>query len=401
VEDRVLAAVDEDALLRDLTALVRVPSLTGDEDAAQARVAELAADAGLAVETWPLDLDALRAADGYPGEEVDRVRGVGVTARLGEGGRRLVLNGHVDTVPSGRAAWARDPFSGAVVDGHLHGRGSLDMKGGLVAAIHALRAVRRAGVPLDGEAVLSSVVSEEDGGLGTFDALRRLAPVDAALIPEPTRLELVLAQAGALTFEGTVTGRAAHAAFRLEGESAIDRYLPLHAALARLERERNADVEHPLMRELPLPYPILVGRLEAGEWSSSVPERLRFEGRLGVRIGESVGDARRALAAVTGDAAELRWTGGQFASAAVPAAHPFVRLVRRAAADVTGAEPALRGVPYGADMRQFCERGVPCVMIGPGDPRVAHTVDEAVPVRDVVRAAQLMALVVVRFLGAA
>src|SRR5204862_523128 len=82
-----------------------------------------------------------------------------------------------------------------------------------------------------------------------------------------------------LTLEGVVPGVAAHAAHRLQGVSAIDRYLPVHQALAAHERALNADVEHPLMRALELPYPLLVGRVEAGEWSSSVPDRLRFEGR--------------------------------------------------------------------------------------------------------------------------
>src|SRR5262249_53283538 len=158
---------------------------------------------------------------GFPGLEAERSAALGVTARLGAGRRRIVLNGHIDTVSPGTRPWQRPPYGGEVADGWLHGRGALDMKGGLVAALHAPRAIGRSGVELGGEAVLQSVVSEEDGGLGTFDAVRRLGGADAAIIPEPTRLELVCAQAGALTFAGVVAGRGAHAAFRLEGESAI------------------------------------------------------------------------------------------------------------------------------------------------------------------------------------
>ena len=107
----------------------------------------------------------------------------------------------------------------------------------------------------------------------------------------------MVAHGGALTFVGTVRGRSAHAAVRLEGVSALDRYVPIHRALAEHERRVNADVAHPLMRALPLPYPLLVGRLETGRWSSQVPDALRFEGRLGVRVGEPVEDARAALEA--------------------------------------------------------------------------------------------------------
>ena len=97
------------------------------------------------------------------------------------------------------------------------------MKGGVVAALHALAALRRrASHP---EVVLLAVASEEDGGLGAFAALERDAAFDACLIPEPTAFEVVCAQAGALTFRVTVRGRAAHAAMRLAGRSALDRYV--------------------------------------------------------------------------------------------------------------------------------------------------------------------------------
>ena len=168
------------------------------------------------------------------------------------------------------------------------------MKGGVVAALHALAAARDA--PCD--AVLVAVGGEEDGGLGAFAELQRDAAYDACVITEPTGWDVVCAQAGALTFSGEVPGVAAHAAHRLEGVSAIDRYLPVHAALAAHERALNADVEHPLMRALELPYPLVVGRLDAGEWASTVPDRLRFAGRAPVRVGEEPAAARAALEAV-------------------------------------------------------------------------------------------------------
>ena len=151
------------------------------------------------------------------------------------------------------------------------------MKGAVVAGLHALAAV---GTVADAapDVVLQCVASEEDGGLGTFAELERDAAFDAALIPEPTGFDVVCAQAGALTFRCVVPGRAAHAAHRLAGCSAIDRYVRVHAALHALERQINADVAHPLMRELELPYPLLVGRVAGGEWSSQVPDRRRGRG---------------------------------------------------------------------------------------------------------------------------
>ena len=172
-------------------------------------------------------------SEGHPGEEAARDELWGVTATLPGGApRRLALNGHIDVVGPGTEPWQRDPWSGAIEDGRLHGRGSVDMKGAVIAALHALAALRRAGVETP-EVVLQAVASEEDGGLGTFAALERDAAFDAALLPEPTGLRVVCAQAGALTFRGVVGGRSAHAAERLAGCSAIDRYVRVHAALQR------------------------------------------------------------------------------------------------------------------------------------------------------------------------
>src|ERR671914_1771079 len=289
-----LSAFDPDALARDAAALLRVPSMTGDERAALDALAELAGGYGLEVDVHRHDLAALRAHPDHPGEEAARDELWGLEIRLEGGPRRVCLNGHVDVVGPGTAPWRHGPWSGALEDGRLYGRGAVDMKGAVVAALHALAAVRAAGVPAP-TVVLQCVGSEEDGGLGTFAALERDSAFDAALIPEPTGFDVVCAQAGALTFRGVVPGRAAHAAHRLAGCSAIDRYVAVHAALAEHERRVNAGVAHPLMRELALPYPLLVGRVAAGEWSSQVPDRLEFEGRLGVRVGEDPRAARAAF----------------------------------------------------------------------------------------------------------
>jgi acetylornithine deacetylase len=388
--------IDARALARDAAALVAVPSVTGDERAAFVRLAELAAGLGLRADLHRHDLRALRAHPRYPGEEAarDELWGLTVTAGGERGRGRLAVCAHVDVVPAGSVPWRH--AHGTEEDGWLYGRGSVDMKGAVVAALHALAALDGAGP----EVVLVAVASEEDGGLGAFAALERDAAFDACLIPEPTGFDVVCAQAGALTFEGVVPGVAAHAAHRLEGVSAIDRYLPVHAALAEHERALNADVSHPLMRALELPYPLLVGRVEAGEWSSSVPDRLRFEGRAPVRVGEEVASARAAVEAVVARAcpeATLRWPGGQFASGETDAAHPFVALVRSALAAEVGREVAVVGVPWGADMRLWTARGIPTVMAGtPGIER-AHAVDERVRVDDLVTLARAIARVATAF----
>jgi acetylornithine deacetylase len=387
--------IDARALARDASALVAVPSVTGDERAALERLAELADKLGLRAELHEHDLAALRAHPAYPGEEALRDELWGLTVTVpGRGTGRLAVCGHVDVVPEGSVPWRH--AHGTVQDGWVHGRGSVDMKGAVVAALHALAALGGDGP----EVVLVAVASEEDGGLGAFAALERDARFDACLIPEPTGFDVVCVQAGTVTFEGIVTGVAAHAAYRLEGVSAIDRYLPVHAALAEHERALNASVDHPLMRALELPYPVLVGRLEAGEWSSSVPDRLRFEGRAPVRVGEDVASARAAVAAVVSGAcpeATLRWRGGQFASGETDAAHPFAALVRRSLTAELGREVPFAGVPWGADMRLWTARGIPTVMAGTPGIECSHAVDECVRVDDLVTLARTIERVAEQF----
>ncbi|MBE2320870.1 M20/M25/M40 family metallo-hydrolase [Solirubrobacter sp. CPCC 204708] len=384
--------IDVDAMVRDAAALVSVPSVTGDERAALERLGELAAALGLECDLHRHDLAALRTHPDHPGEEAPRDELWGLTVTLpGTRPGRIALNGHVDVVSPGTEPWRLGPWSGAVEGGRLHGRGAVDMKGPVVAALHALAALKDQERP---EVVLMAVPSEEDGGLGTFAELERDATFDAALLPEPTGLRVVCAQAGALTFKGEIRGVAAHAAERLSGHSAIDRYVKVHAAFAAHERAVNTDVAHPLMRELPLPYPLLVGQLHAGEWSSMVPDRLVFEGRLGVPVGADLQQARDELQAVLDRALDdglppcrLTWEGGAFAPGTTDPDHPWVKTVQEALAAETGSAP-LAGVPWGADMRLFTARGIPAVMVGTRDIELAHAVDESVAIDELATVAR-------------
>ena len=275
-------------------------------------------------------------------------------------------------------------------EGRLHGRGAVDMKASVVAALHALAAARDDSPTV----VLQCVASEEDGGLGTFAALERDAAFDACLIPEPTSFDVVCAQAGALTFRATLRGRAAHAAMRLEGRSALDRYLAAHLALQAHERALNRDVAHPAMRALALPYPLSVGRIEGGEWSSSVPDRVTVEGRLGVPLGAALEDCRADFEAVLDDGesppVEIAWTGGAFAPAETDPEHPWVRRVFDAVRAERGSA-GVAGVPWGADMRHYTARGIPACMVGTSGIELAHAVDERVPIAEVEALARIIA----------
>jgi acetylornithine deacetylase len=307
-----------------------------------------------------------------------------------------MFNGHVDVVPPGDlGTWSDDPFSGRVADGCVFGRGACDMKGGVVAALAAFRALRRGGVRLAGDVLFAAVVGEEDGGLGTYATLARGWRADACVITEPTGLDLLVANGGALTFRLYVPGRAAHASVRTTGVSAVEKFQPVFAALRELEAKRNATVD-PLMRRWRPAYPLEIGAVRAGDWSSTVPDLLVAEGRYGVALDEPVHAARAVLedAVAAASAADpwlaehpvrVEWWGGQFASGRC-GDDGFVTRVRAA----TGAAPAVYGAPYGSDLRLLAAAGIPTLQYGPGEARHAHAPDERVPVAQVHRCAETL-----------
>ncbi len=416
LEARLVAALDEQALVDHLTALVRLPSVTGtaEESELQHVSASEYAAWGLDVDTWQLDLEALRADERYPGTEAERVEGYGMVATTGPGTPALVLQGHVDVVPIGDPAkWDDDPF-GAVVRGAgagvLHGRGACDMKAGVAANAAVVRTLAAEGVRLDRPLAVHTVISEEDGGLGAFATLARGHTGDACVISEPTGGRLITANAGALSFRVEVDGRAAHGSTRLAGHSAFEAFLPVHAALRELERERNVAVD-PLFGENPLPYGISVGIVQAGDWASSVPDRLSAQGRYGVVLDEDVPSARLALErAVTAAAASdpwLRdhpprvvWEGGQFASGRLPAEDPLIADTAAAARDVHGSLPVPSAGPYGSDLRLMLGiGGIPTLQYGPGAAEDAHAPREKVSLSETLDVARTLLVLAVRRCG--
>lgn len=410
VEDRREEAV------RLLQELVRVPSVTGDEGKVQEVVERAFRERGLSVDVWEATPEEISPYKEHVGEQTgyeNRPNVVGVRAGRG-GGRSLLLNAHVDTVAGGDPeAWTHDPFGGEVEGDLLYGRGSCDMKGGLVTYLVALDALSELGVELQGDVSVAATVGEENGGLGALSAVLRGYRADAALITEPTRLALVPAQGGSLVFRLTVPGRSAHAAVRDRGVSALEKFVPIFEDLMKLEEERNAALSHPLYEGLRNKVPINVGLVRAGNWASTVPESLVAEGRVGLIPGEEIEDFRETVAERIAGVAErdpwlgenppkLEWFGGQFAPAEVPPDAPIREAIKRAHKTVTGEEPAVEGVPYGADMRLFIYFGeTPCVMYGAGDVNVAHAPNEHISITELLTATRTTACLLADWCGVA
>jgi acetylornithine deacetylase len=409
-------AVDarRDESVRLLQSLVRVPSVTGHEGAVQAVVAKAFGNRELEVDQWEATPEEIANYHDHVGEQeiyMDRPNVAGKRPGTG-GGRSIILNAHIDTVENGDpATWTEDPLGGEVVGDLLYGRGSCDMKGGLVTYLAALDALDAAGVRLKGDVTLLATVGEEDGGLGALSSVLRGYRADAVLITEPTRLALVTAQGGSLVFRMTIRGKSAHAAVRNRGVSALEKFVPIFEDLRAFERERNATLKHPLYDEIENKIPINIGVVRAGVWASTVPESLIAEGRVGLMPGEEVETFRdevvaRIMAVANRDPwlrehpPEIEWFGGQFAPAETPVDAPIAQAVMRAHERVTGQPPRVEGVTYGADMRLFTRiGGMPCVMYGAGDVDVAHHADEHISIPDLLTATKTIACLLVDWCG--
>lgn len=390
--------------------LVRIPSTIGEETAAQEFVAELTREAGFETDVWPVDRTAF-ADDPRTGwaDGGERVRPNVTAVRAGAGGgRSLALSGHVDVVPPGPPSlWSRDPWGGEIHGDRLYGRGALDMKGGLVAAIHAAHAVAAAGVPLRGDLVLESVIEEEATGNGTLAARRRGPRVDGAVIPEVTGEEIQIANPGVVWFELTTTGRSAYVGRAGASANAIDLATGLVDALRDLPREINARFAHPAYAGVAEPLTLNVGTVNGGDWPSSVPLECRVGLRLSFPVGWLVGDAQAAVEERVRVAAErdpwlrdhppaIRWHGFRARGWSIDRDEPIVRELAAAVAAATTDAPRY-GVMFGtADARFFGDADIPAVYFGPAG-GAQHGPDEFVDLASVARVSAVLADMIVRW----
>ena len=408
---RVLDYLDDHTqqIVQHLSNLVKTPSISGsaEENGIQHQMAEQLSGLGLEVDHWPIPLADTLAAPDFPGVEVDRSEAWGVVgaARGAGDGASLMLNVHIDVVPAGNLdAWGPvSPFAGATDSNAVAGRGACDMKGGVIAAMWAVKALTALRVPLRGDLILASVQGEEDGGLGTYATLARGWRADACVIPEPTSLDMVPANAGSLTFRLTINGRAAHASRRTTGTSAIEKFIPIFHALRQLEARRNHTVD-PLMTRWDVAYPIEIGQVQAGDWSSSVPDLLTAQGRYGVALEETADHARAQFTSAVHDACQsdpwlrdhpvdIHWWGGQFLPGRTDADASILATLRQAHSTVSPHPQQTWGAPYGSDLRLMNGIGqVPTVHYGPGDAALAHGPREMVPIDEVLTTARTLAL---------
>lgn len=409
--------INTSRLEAELRELLTIPSLGGTpaEVDAQRFVANVFQTDGFEVDTWDIDVAATIEHPDFPGQEVERSAGLGVFACLPGTDPKaptLLINGHTDVVPVGdENQWSVDPFGGAIGDlagkRVIYGRGATDMKAGVIAGMVAMRAIKESGMRLPGTIAMVPVSGEEDGGFGTFAALDHGVRADACIITEPTELNIIPANGGALTFKLTVPGLNAHASNRTAGVSAIEKFHLIHDALMDLEAKRNSAVD-PIMSVWPLAYPLSFGTINSGDWASTVPDQLIATGRIGVALGETNEQAKAALEQAVRDVCTsdsflsehpvtVIWWGGQFASGQTPSDHQLVQTLTAMHAHENGHTPKIFGAPYGSDLRLLVGAGIPTVQYGPGHLAQAHAPDECVRIDEVIQCARTLVLTALSF----
>jgi acetylornithine deacetylase len=306
-----------------------------------------------------LDVDVVEPVPGRPSV-------IGI-ARGSGGGRSLLLNAHLDTVGT---AGMEAPFDARLEDGRLYGRGSYDMKGALAAAMLAVRDA--AAQKLTGDVILTAVADEEVASLGTEAVLERVTAA-AAIVCEPTELEVAVAHRGFAGFEIETHGVAAHGSRPDLGVDAIARMGPVLVALEELDRRLQAGRRHPLVGTGSLHASLI----EGGQECSSYPARCLLTGERRTLPGETLAEIE----------ADLRAAGGDADVRLLVSREPFEAdedddLVRAVSAAAGAA--GVGGVPFWTDAALVAAAGIPTVLFGPAG-EGAHAAVEWVDVSSLER----------------
>jgi acetylornithine deacetylase len=336
-------------------------------------------------------------AHGFAVHRLERHAGrpsvVGIARGKG-GGRSLMFNGHIDTVTL--AGYDGDPLDPAIVDGKLHGRGSFDMKSGVAAMMVAAARARDRGTA--GDILVACVADEEHASFGTEEVIGCFT-ADAAIVTEPSHLEITVAHKGFVWFDVLVEGRAAHGSRPELGVDAIAKAGKFLVELEALDLRLRAEPTHPILGSGSVHASVIAG----GEELSSYPARclIRLERR--TVPGETPESAEAELQGIVDRiaAADPAFRASVTRGLARPPFEvgkdePIVAALREAAEARLGHRPAWRGEPFWTDCAILQQGGVPCVMFG-ADGGGAHAATEWASVRSVEALADILADAAARF----
>ncbi len=404
IEQQILARIDDEELIRWVQELTRIPSVwkpeTGEGEEAAARWVE-ARCREIGLETHF--------------EFVQPGRPNVIARHRMAAGPALLFEGHTDVVTAGDpAAWTDPPFSAAIRDGRIYGRGANDMKAGLVAALIATKAMVHSGVQLGGTILIGAVCDEEGDMIGIKHFVERgwADDVAAAIICEPEENHLCVTQKGVMWLHIVIHGEMAHGAMPLTG---VDTAYPLArflTAVQALEQRVMADcgVDPFLGRPSITPTLVMTPARGYGEAQKNVMPGAA-ETVLDIRLlpGQDPDALARAiehlLQTALAGAPRLRYDF-RIVEVRHPTftarEHPVVAALATAHTDLTGRPPTYGGVPGSTDGTILhARKGIPIVTCGPGDIHIPHHIDEWVSIEEIKTAARLYVLAAARFLGPA
>ena len=425
-----LAKENRDQSIAMLREFVRIPSLTGEEGEAQKYLAAILEKAGAKVvmeepdvaamfEKYPhiaqypthwqhdliLPYEDLPTMEGLKSSGLESVLNyngrpnvVGQFKGTG-GGRSLILNGHVDTVTvEPRDEWSYDPFGAEIDNGCMFGRGTSDMKGGLLAGILAMVYLTEAKVQLRGDVTVESVVNEEHAGNGTLDLVRRGYSGDGAIVLEPTSNEVAVSHAGGLYWQLNVPGRARPPGARwsghtLEGVSAIEKLPVVIDALLNLEKSYNSKPSDDPMEEGRAAFSMVIGRVSGGHYETVSASEVVLRG--GAYFSPVAGDIQEVMASMSAviDKANdqddflrdnparlqfLHHDDSMRQSQQIPLAVALCHVL-----EDRDARSNIGAGPFACDARHLVNQGgIPTVIFGPGSITQAHRPDEHIVVEE-------------------
>ena len=346
----------------------------------------------------------------------ERLAGLGLKTRVdrfGEGranaigvleqgeGPTLLFNSHLDTVPAGeRELWSVPPFSGEVRDGKLYGRGAVDAKGCIAAFLGALKSLADEGWPIRGSLAVAAVADEEVEGQGTRRLLSQGVEADYAIVGEPTSLLPSIAHKGRLVLSASFLGRAAHASVPGRGVNAVYAASDFALRVSRLFRRRRR--RHPLLGEPTAAVTVIRGGVKDNvipESCEVIIDRRMLPGEWVERVVEEVG--RLAKASAKSWKAKSRVEVRRYiAPAETPSSSPIVKASVYAVSEILGRRVRPRGFTATCDMSHLVNQAkIPTVILGPGDLRRAHVVDEWIGVEELENASKIYKAIILRLLG--
>lgn len=395
--------------------LVRIPSRRGREAPAQDVMARAMASRGLAVDRWKVEIDAIKGMRGFSPVSIsydDAWNVVGAHRAQQPKGRSLILNGHIDVVPEGPVEmWTSPPYEPRIADGWLYGRGGGDMKAGLVSCLFALDALKSLGYAPAADVFVQSVVEEECTGNGALACLQRGYRAEAALIPEPTNETYTSAQVGVMWFQVKVRGIPVHVLRADAGANAIESAFRLIQALRVLEEAWNGRKHqdaHFHAHHHPINFN--VGKIEGGDWASSVPAWCTFDMRVGTYPDQDLASARAEIEACIKQAAdqdaflrnmapEIVWNGFQAEGYVLQGAEEPLKVLDGAHRAVFGQALAPVASTGTTDARFFgLYADIPAIVYGPLAENI-HGFDERVSLDSMLKTTQAMALFIAEWCG--